>query len=231
MDYPHEIDDTVLYPDLYQALADADETATQARVRRFADSLPDADAGAVFLLFGIARKNENESVTENSRHLIREIAQTKDDVQEAVRLIAAQAETYDEQYRLYGLVNRRDALQAAINTRDSMNNHLTMPDEHQLEWLERTGSRFRSELQSINSRDDTRWLIDIDSTDTDVYLDTIVELKRGAEREPFFVTQTPNGWHAVVDGDNPHTVDLPECVEVKQDSAAFLGYADEYFTE
>lgn len=186
----------------------------------------------VYVLFAIARKNENEDITTSGEIIFREVLKNETDIRRKVSKLRAATAGYeadiqaDPTFRLYVTVNRRDAESALFNFRQRTEGWIQdyiNDDDAAGRKFERVDSYWVSELQKPENRGEQFFLWDYDGGkhlpgNLRHELETRTTIL--AERE------TPNGRHVVTlpfryMEDNPvREYDL----ELKTDGMLFLEY-------
>jgi hypothetical protein len=183
------------------------------------------EPGGVYYFVALARKQENESITENTQKLRRKVITSEDEINEAIMELAKITSSHDELFRLYVSYNRRDALTAAKLLRERMDDWLLgvlNGDDEMREKFARLGSEYRSCLAKPECRDESRVLIDVDEKG-----DGLRESLRDQLSELTTIryeVETPNGYHFVVDGFDPRLFDPEVEYERKPDSWTFISY-------
>ncbi|KXA96551.1 hypothetical protein AKJ38_03075 [candidate division MSBL1 archaeon SCGC-AAA259I14] len=178
----------------------------------------------VYLLTAIARMKDNP-LSSSEEIVFQEVVGNKDDVQKKYSKLRAVAAGYAENgetynFRLYLSVNARNTTKAYFNFRSRMNERI----RERLNGADSRGEfkgvdrRWLSELSKPSSKDETRFLIDVDEDDqlsVDEVRDVLVD-----ETTILAECRTPNGWHIVTSPFNYN--DLPVKLEIKTDALLFL---------
>lgn len=116
-------------------------------------------------------------------------------------------------WRLYRSVNKRDFIKAREILLIYM---IRYPTDH----LDSIGSKWKSILMMRECRATKNWLLDIDTTKTQV-LNDIFNFLRVNEVKVLRHEQTPNGHHIVTEGFDTREFNFPD-VSIKKDDLLFL---------
>ena len=159
----------------------------------------------VYLLMAIARTRENPQLTSNSEVVFREVLKTEKDVRRKYNKLACTVEKYRDDdrnpltFRLYLTVNARNTQKAYFNFLDRMNSwaqDMVRGDEAVDQKLKRIDQYWKSELQRDSSKDDSRFLIDVDTKDIDA---GDLKHRLSTYTEVLQLRETPNGYHLITE--------------------------------
>lgn len=193
----------------------------------------------VYVVMAVARAKDNPEIVSSSEVAFREVVKDRGDVRRKVERVAAVARSHRSEpagsltFRLYVTVNARNALKAYFNFRERTDGWVRdriYGHEEAVRKFERVDSSWRSELQRPESRDETRFLFDLDEVtdaERDTFLDDLAELTDVDSRR-----ETPNGVHIVTGPFNYNELETDVAYELKTDGMLFLdlvtdGGADE----
>ena len=187
----------------------------------------------VYLLMVIARTRENPHLSSNSEVVFREVLKGEQDIARKYQKLSCVADQYRDDagdpltFRLYLSVNARNTLTAYFNFLDRLNGwskDMVYGDEAVDRKLKRVDQYWKSELQRDSSKDDSRFLIDVDTTEIDTG-----DLKQRLETytEVVQLRETPNGYHVITEPFNYTEMDYlrdHDEIEVEIDRMMFLEY-------
>ena len=159
----------------------------------------------VYLLMAIARTRENPHLSSDSEVGFREVLKCDQDAARKYRKLACVADQYRDDngdpltFRLYLSVNARNTLTAYFNFLDRLNGwskDMVYGDDAVDQKLKRVDQYWKSELQRDSSKDDSRFLIDVDTTEIDTG-----NLKQRLETytDVVCLRETPNGYHVITE--------------------------------
>jgi hypothetical protein len=178
----------------------------------------------VYLLMAIARRKENPHLSEADQIVFREVLKGPADLDRKRRKLAAVAGDHDERFRLYVTVNARNVMDAYFRFRSTTDGWLEdrfRGDEAAPPKFKRVDGHWYSELQRPHSRDETRFLWDLDdvtAADRDAF-------RAALPVDPVLVRETPNGYHLVTETFDYRTdldTEIPH--ELKTDDMVFLEF-------
>lgn len=188
----------------------------------------------VYVLFAIARKNENEDITTSTEIIFREVLKNETDIHRKVSKLRAACAGYEPDdvdaptFRLYVTVNARDSQQAFFNYQERINgwvHDLLNGDDAARMKMKKVDSYWISELQKPENRDGALFLWDYDG-EYEAPVGLQEDLK--SKTEIVGTRETPNGYHIITTPFNytDMGVDLREVynVELKTDGMVFLEY-------
>lgn len=189
------------------------------------------DEDRVYVLMAIARKKENPSVTSSSEPVFREVIKDEDDIRRKVEKLESTIKNYRDDsgqqlnFRLYVNANARNTVKAYFNFRERMNGWVKdrmYGQESTARKFKQVDSHWKSELQKPESRDETRFVFDLDDV-------TEAEETRFVEQVRDFVddvreVETPNGYHVVTRPFNYNDLETEVEYELKTDGMIFLRY-------
>lgn len=187
----------------------------------------------VYLLVAIARTRENPYLTSNSEVVFREVLTHEQDIAQKYRKLSCIVDQYRDDtgdpltFRLYLSVNARNTLTAYFNFLDRLNGwakDLVYGDEAVDQKLKRVDQYWKSELQRDASKDDSRFLIDVDTAGIDTG-----DLKQRLETytDVVYLWETPNGYHVITEPFNYTEMDYlrdHDDIEIETDRMLFLEY-------
>lgn len=189
----------------------------------------------VYLLMAIARTRENPHLTSNSEVVFREVVKTESDVGRKYRKLRLLAENYRDDdgnpltFRVYLTVNPRNTLKAYFNFLNRLqgwSKDMIYGDDAVDRKLQRIDQYWMSELQRDKSKDDSLFLIDVDTKDIDVG-----DLKHriATYTDVLTVRETPNGYHIVTEQFNYTMMEYiqeHDDIEVETDRMLFIEFLD-----
>ena len=187
----------------------------------------------VYLLMAVARTRENPHLSSSSEVVFREVLERGRDIDYALRRLSCLAATYRDDeggpltFRLYLSVNARNTLTAYFNLLERFNGwskDLVYGDEAVDRKLKRVDQYWKSELQRDGTRDDSRFLIDVDTKAIDT---GGLKQRLSADTDVVALRETPNGYHVITEPFNYTEVDYlrkHDDVEVGTDWMLFLDY-------
>ena len=190
-----------------------------------------AEEANVYLLMAVARKKENESLTNSKEIVFREVLKRTEDIDKKYKRMRAMIESYKEYtFRIYVSINPRDTRKAffllqhdMIQWQQDMCNGLDV-----IAKLKRIDYLWFSSLAKPASRTKGRaFLIDIDKDCSEDERDKIVDdvLPSGAERPMLLLKQkSPHGWHVVVRPFNRTLAKKRDDVEILSDGYVSVDY-------
>lgn len=173
----------------------------------------------VYLLVALARSRENEDIAATDQPAIRKVVEDEDEIGPKIAQLESAVAGTDLTYRLYGTVNGRNAREAMHFLQVEMLDALRESEKsgETAELLKRVDHEWKSILHQRRSRDETRFLWDLDSTGEDPLAYTRQQI-RGAGGEIIKTTMTPNGWHVITEPFDHTNVELPDELDVDHDS-------------
>lgn len=189
----------------------------------------------VYLLMAIARTRENPQLNSNSEVVFREVVKYEKDIRRKYDKLACSVENYRDDagnsltFRLYLTVNARNTLTAYFNFLDRLNGwskDMVYGDDAVDGKLKRIDSYWKSELQRDSSKDDSRFLLDVDTKDIDTG-----DLKQRLEAytDVVVLRETPNGYHVITEPfpypDMDYLHDHEE-IDLETDRMMFIEYLD-----
>lgn len=185
----------------------------------------------VYLLMAIARAKENPSITSGSEPVVREVVKHETDIQRKYEKLRAYATQYRShsgdslQFRLYITANARNTVKTYFNFRESMNGWTKdriFGDDAASGKFKRIDSHWKSELHRDGTRDETRFLFDLDDASPDeksTFIETVAE-----QTETITCQETPNGYHIITVPFNYNEFETEIEYELKTDGMLFLTY-------
>ena len=191
----------------------------------------------VYLLMAIARAKENPSIVSNSEPVLREVVKHETDIRRKygkLRAYATQYRTHSGdslKFRLYITVNARNTVKTYFNFRERMNGWTKdriLGDDTASRKFKRIDSYWKSELHQDATRDETRFLFDLDDSTPDeehTFVETLDEQTEIITRQ-----QTPNGYHVITVPFNYNELETEIAYELKTDGMLFLTYLTECVT-
>ena len=187
----------------------------------------------VYLLMAIARTRENPHLSSNSEVVFREVIKHGQDIDRKLRKLSCVAEKYRDDdgdpltFRLYLSVNARNTLTAYFNFQDKLNGwakDMIYGDEAVDRKLKRVDQYWKSELQRDKAKDDSRFLIDVDTKDIDT---GDLKQRLSIYTDVLKLRETPNGYHLITEPFNYTEMDYlqeHDDIEVETDRMIFLEY-------
>lgn len=152
------------------------------------------------MFMAIARKKENPGIASTSEIVFREVVKNSKDIKRKREKLENACTEYGsaEKFRLYFSVNARNTqkgyfrfkerldswIEKKINGQDDINRKLKRVDSH-----------WKSELQKPNSKDETSFLYDLDTKESQACDKLIKELEKQTTIK--LKVETPNGHHIV----------------------------------
>jgi hypothetical protein len=179
----------------------------------------------VYLLMAIARRKENPGLSGSGEIVFREVLKDDRDLDRTVTKLGAIARGYDDRtFRLYVSLNARNVMDAFFRFRATSDGWLEdrfHGDEAAPRKFKRVDSHWYSELQRPHSRDETRFLWDLDdATETD-----LAAFRSDLPVTPTLVQSTPNGYHVVTEPfDYQANLETAVESELKTDGMLFVTY-------
>lgn len=184
-----------------------------------------------YIITSMARPKENDSLSHNSMPMFREIISDKENIDRKLRDIESKSDGYrstrDEEitFRLYLSANARDIRKSFFMFQKDlidMNKQISNGHEETLNKIKRLDSHWKSTIQTEGNKDDSYFIIDIDSNETDLLEEIKSDLKnRTMIREHL---KTPNGHHIITDPFNYTEFERGEDTEIKTDDLFYLSY-------
>lgn len=191
------------------------------------------DEHRVYLLMAIARTRENPQLTSNSEVVFLEVLKDEDDIDRKLRKLSCVTENYRDDdgdpltFRLYLSVNARNTLKSYFNFLDKMNGwskDMVYGDEAVDRKLKRVDQYWKSELQRDKAKDDSRFLIDVDTREIDT---GDLKQRLSTYTDVLQLRETPNGYHVITEPFNYTEMDYlqeHDDIEVETDRMLFLEY-------
>lgn len=200
------------------------DTSAPSSTPEALETLCTFDEDRVYLLMAIARRKENPHLSDAEQIVFREVLTAPVDLERKRRKLAAVAADYDERFRLYASVNARNVMDAYFRFRSTTDGWLEdrfRGDDAAPPKFKRVDTHWYSELQRPHSRDETRFLWDLDdatAADRDAF-------RAALPVDPALVRETPNGYHLVTETFD-YRADLDTAVthELKTDGMVFLEF-------
>ena len=189
----------------------------------------------VYLLMAIARKRENPQLNSSSEVVFREVLKHEKDVRRKYDKLACSVENYTDDagnpltFRLYLTVNARNTLKAYFNFLDRLNGwakDMVYGDDAVDRKLKRIDNYWKSELQRDSSKDDSRFLIDVDTKDIDA---GDLKQRLSTYTDVVALRETPNGYHVITEPFPYPNIDYLRDhadIEVETDRMMFIEYLD-----
>lgn len=183
----------------------------------------------VYLLMAIARAKENPSITSNSEPVVREVVKHETDIQRKHDKLQAYATQYQSQsddsltFRLYITANARNTVKTYFDFRERMNGWTKdriLGDDAASGKFKRIDGYWKSELHRDGTRDETRFLFDLDDATPDEE-HTFVE-RLDEQTEIITRQETPNGYHILTVPFNYNELETEIEYELKTDGMLFL---------
>lgn len=173
----------------------------------------------VYVLMALTRARENDGMTANSRKVRRMIVREQDEWDQCVAELVHWCQRDDLTYRLYVSANARDVKKATFKLRGEMDSWLNMQLNGQdtvYKKFKMIDSEFKSVLQSPDCRAERYNLYDIDG-----WSETGLAkfLSENDNLNVVYETDTPNGYHLVVD---PCMMSEREGMEILSDGMIHL---------
>lgn len=181
----------------------------------------------------IARKKENPSITSSSEPVFREVIKDEKDIRRKVEKLESTITNYRSDsgdqlnFRLYINANARNTVKAYFNFRERMNGWVRdrmYGQDSTARKFKRVDSHWKSELQKPESRDETRFVFDLDDVTEDEVNDLLQQLLDYVEDVKEI--ETPNGYHVVTEPFNYNELETDVEYELKTDGMVFLKFYD-----
>lgn len=179
----------------------------------------------VHVMMAIARKKENKGITSGSEIVFREVVKNEEDISRKVEKLRNTTSNYGEaeNFRLYVSANARSTLKAYFRFKETIDSWIEDKVNGQDDVdskMKRVDKHWKSELQKPHCRDETFFIYDLDEKDHG----KLEKLKKKLSEYTsiIFETETPNGFHVVVEPFNHNEIDLNFEVERKNDGMIFL---------
>jgi len=194
------------------------------------DELWDFDENRCHILMAIARNKENET-TPSTEPNIRKIIETTNEIREKLLQLNHAISRFDNTYRLYASVNARNVQKAhRVLQKDMIDwSHEASTTGEAVTQMKRVDHEWKSILQKPHSRDETRFLWDIDTTDND----KISQIEEELTEHIIMENPTPNGHHIITrpfnytelsSFDEEHDKFYSADCELKKDDLMFVSY-------
>jgi len=187
----------------------------------------------MYMLVAIARSKENEEIRATNQPTMRKMVEDREELEDKIAQLSHATSRFDNQYRLYGTVNGRNA-RDGLHFLQKEALDATRKGEKSKETprlLKRVDHKWKSILHETRCRDEKRFLWDIDDPSEEAR-DKIQDSLRGMS---ILTRETPNGWHIITTPFNFTNIEEYdaeegtfhgfEC-ERKQDDMVFLGFFD-----
>lgn len=185
----------------------------------------------VYLLMAIARAKENPSINSNREVVFREVLKHEQDPRRKFEQLQALARNYRSDsgaeltFRLYITANARNTVKAYFDFRSRMNDwtkEWILGDETAHRKLKRVDRHWLSAIHRDQSRDETRFLFDLD----DERREELERLRNALNEQTELITwrETPNGYHIVTEPFNYNELAVEADYELKTDGMLFLRY-------
>jgi len=189
-------------------------------------------ADRVYLLLAMARPKENEAVSHGNALVFREIITDEGDMSSKyarLKTVAHHYETEEGQslnFRFYLTANARDTRKSFyLYQKDLIEYGHKMATGHEQthEKIKRLDKEWKSKLQSDSTKDDSFFIIDVDTEDKETYKKTLSALKD--ETDILTAIRSPNGFHIITVPFNYPDFELlneNDQIEIKTDGLMFL---------
>lgn len=188
----------------------------------------------VFVLLGVARKKDNEGITNSQEVVFREIIKDEDNIEKKYTKLKTQCENYRNvdrkklNFYIYVSVNGRDVRKGYITFKGIMvkyEREILFGTDCHLQ-LKRIDSIWLSAIMKPESRskENRRFLIDIDSKN-DYYTSRIEDEIDNLGGKIIDKIETKNGWHYITTPfDKSHFISFRcfEDFEIKTDALLFV---------
>lgn len=190
------------------------------------------EGNSVYLLIAMARPKENDQLTHGDRVTFRQILTDEDTLERKYNKLSTLCRHYEPleggelTFRMYISANRRDtdkALSNYIQDVVDMRTKILQGHDQTSERIKRMDREWESHLQKDGSRDEKRFVIDVDVKDRGLLQEVVEELPDRAEIHG--IHETPNGYHILVSPFNYTSwapLEWEEEIELKKDSLLFL---------
>lgn len=181
----------------------------------------------VYLLLAVARTKERGDAGSDAAPTMHRVVEEPGEFDRLASELAHAVRAYDPRYRLYLTVNARDSLAAFFALRERTDEWLRAAlggDEGVRRKFGRVDREFLSALQSDGSRDDGRFLFDLDDVDPDEA--TAFREDVADETTVLLDRETPNGYHLVTDPFDYTRFESAVPRELKTDGLVFASYLD-----
>jgi hypothetical protein len=181
----------------------------------------------------IARKKENPAITSSSEPVFREVVKDEKDIRRKVEKLESALKNYRSdsgeslKFRLYVNANARNTVKAYFNFRERMNGWVKdrmYGQDSTARKFKRVDSHWRSELQKPASRDETRFIFDLDDVTEEQVNDFLVQLLEFVDDVK--EVETPNGYHVVTESFNYNELETEVEYELKTDGMVFIRLYD-----
>lgn len=171
----------------------------------------------VYVLVGMARPKENENLERS--YIKRRIVTYEDKVEQKINELNALCSTKPYKFRLYITVNSRNIDNSIYNLHSKLTKMAYGKTDTN---KKRMDKEWYTILQQTSSKHTNRFLIDIDDEDRENYNNVITELQKYTEIK--YKTETPNGYHIVVDPFDYNKINKNNIEDVKKDGLLFIDY-------
>lgn len=187
----------------------------------------------VYVLMAIARKKENPEITSSSEPVFREVIKNGEDIRRKVEKLESIVSNYRSDsgnlltFRLYITANARNTLKTYFNFRQRMNGWIKDRMYEQKDTprkFKRIDSHWKSELHKPESRDETRFIFDLENVSSEELETFLNDLTEHVDAE--YRVRTPNGFHIVTEPFNYNQFETGIEYELKTDGMVFLKFID-----
>lgn len=177
----------------------------------------------VYILIAIARSKDNQDIQASNQPTIRKIVEDEEEITDKIEQISHATSRLEHNYRLYASINARNTQKALFLLQDKMNDwtaKVLMGDEQVQVNFKRIDHEWKSILHKPASRDDKRFLFDVDKPE-DNARDTILEAVE-QHTDVLQVSESPNGHHIITEPFNYNEIDVDLDYELKKDGMFFV---------
>lgn len=212
--------------------------ASDSEVIDFMSDYCEFGAGRVYILSIMARPRENDAINHGSVPMFREILTEAEDIERKYHRLKNIAQTFtpdetegDEtlDFRMYLSANARDVEKAYHQFQKhllDLKQKYSQGHEPAMEKMERLDREWESQLQSDGNKDDSYFVIDIDTESEEILNRAIDILEEDTTIQHSL--KSPNGFHIIVEPFGYPQSDIQdlEDAEIKKDSLMFLTMFD-----
>lgn len=180
----------------------------------------------VYILMAIARKKENPNITHSTEVVFREVIRDEQGIDRKFEQVYHKAKNYKDgkfRFRFYITQNARNVVKGYWNYRERMNGwakDLYNGDDAAIEKMKKVDKNWISELQRSSSKDETRFIFDLDIRSEAVLNRLCMELDKYTQIS--LIRDTPNGYHIVTEPFNFNQLETDIEYEIKKDDFLFV---------